>query len=347
MAGRFDLAEHIQAAQPPATRDIEVITHEILDAKRRAGESILTIGQGLMEAKAILPHGEWLPWLEERVEFSERTARNFMRLAREWTNRQALADLGAAKALTLLALPPEEREAFISEPHLVDGEEKTVIDMTSRELEAVIKERDEALKAAEQAKADKKAAEEAREQISTNMALANNRLKELNAQVEEQSAKAREAQNAAARLERELAELRTRPVEVAVEVDAVAVEAARKEAEAAMQAKLDKAKKAQAKAEADKKAAEDAKARAERELEQAKAEARSIREQAERAEKKAAIAANEDLVLFRTLFDQVQEQMNKLGGVLIKVRNKNPETAGPLQKALLALAEKIKGVAEG
>ncbi len=45
----------------------------------------------------MLPHGEWLPWLTEQVEFSERTARNFMRLAREWTNRQALADLGAAK----------------------------------------------------------------------------------------------------------------------------------------------------------------------------------------------------------------------------------------------------------
>lgn len=38
-----------------------------------------------------------------------------MRLAREWTNRTALSDLGATKALTLLALPPEEREQFIAE----------------------------------------------------------------------------------------------------------------------------------------------------------------------------------------------------------------------------------------
>ena len=101
----------------------------------------------------MLPHGEWLPWLTEQVEFSERTARNFMRLAREWTNRQALADLGAAKALTLLALPPEEREQFMAENHIVNGEEKTVIDMTSRELEKAVKERDEALRAAEEAKA--------------------------------------------------------------------------------------------------------------------------------------------------------------------------------------------------
>ena len=62
-----------------------------------------------------------------------------MRLAREWTNQTALSDLGATKALTLLALPPEERETFMAENHMVDGEEKTVIDMTSRELEKAIR----------------------------------------------------------------------------------------------------------------------------------------------------------------------------------------------------------------
>ena len=60
----------------------------------------------------MLPHGKWIPWLTEQVEFSERTAQSFMRLAREWSNPQALADLGATKALALLALPPDERERF-------------------------------------------------------------------------------------------------------------------------------------------------------------------------------------------------------------------------------------------
>lgn len=48
---------------PKEGRDIEVITQEILDAKRRGGEAILTIGRCLTEAKQTLPHGEWLPWL--------------------------------------------------------------------------------------------------------------------------------------------------------------------------------------------------------------------------------------------------------------------------------------------
>ena len=76
-----------------AVRDIHTITQEILDLKKLAGGAILDIGRRLMEAKEQLTHGEWLPWLNEQVEFSERTAQNFMRLAREWTNPQASADL--------------------------------------------------------------------------------------------------------------------------------------------------------------------------------------------------------------------------------------------------------------
>lgn len=43
---------------PKEGRDIEVITQEILDAKRRGGEAILTIGRCLTEAKQTIPHGE-------------------------------------------------------------------------------------------------------------------------------------------------------------------------------------------------------------------------------------------------------------------------------------------------
>lgn len=347
MAGRFNLAEHIQAAQPPTPRDIEAITKDILVAKQRTVEDILAIGRGLIEAKAVLPHGEWLPWLTERVDFTEWTAANYMKLARRFSNLESITNLGYTKALALLALPEKTMDEFIEAPHMVDGEEKTVSDMSVRELKAAIKERDEALKAAEQARADQAVAEKAREQMARDMALANERIAGLSAEVEQKMTEVRERVAETARLEKELEELRSRPVEVAVEVDASAVDAARKEAESAMQAKLDKAKKAQAKAEKDKKAAADAMAKAQQELEQARAEAQSIRERAERAEKKAAIAANEDLVLFRTLFDQAQDLVNKMGGVLMKARNKDLEAAGPLQKALLALADNIKGVAEG
>ena len=315
---------------PKEGRDIEVITQEILDAKRRGGEAILTIGRCLTEAKQTIPHGEWLPWLNERVEFSERTARNFMRLSREWSNRQALADLGAAKALTLLALPAEERESFIAENHVVGGEEKTVIDMTSRELERAIRERKEAQEAAAKAQAEASAAEQARAKMEEDM-------KFLTARLSGAQEDREQAAQAVARLEAQLAELKEKPVEVAVEtvVDPEAIEKARAEAVAEMQEKLDKAREAKAKADERRKQAEAS-------VEILK---KSIDEM-ERKEKKAALGADKDLAQFEVLFDQTKETVNRMHGILLKVRSRDEDAAGKLAKAVLALAEAVRRCAE-
>ena len=132
-------------------RPIEVITAEIWAYKQQAGYAILEIGRRLNEAKEQLTHGEWLPWLKEKVEFSEVTAQRFMRLAREYTNPSTVTDLGASKALTLLALPASERDEFLAEKHTVHGEEKTPFEMSNTELATVIKEREEARRRAEDA----------------------------------------------------------------------------------------------------------------------------------------------------------------------------------------------------
>ena len=347
MAGRFNLAEHIQSAQPPVPRDIEAVTGEILDAKRAGGEAILTIGRGLLEAKALLSHGEWLTWLEERVEFSEKAAQRFMILARKYSNPTTLSDLGKSKALILLALPDEIRDEYIEAPHIVNGEEKTVFDMSARELQAAIKARDEALKAAEQAKADQTAAEQAREKMTQDMAVANERITELSAEVEQRAAEVRERVAEAARLEKELEELRTRPVEVAVQVDETAVAAARKEAETAMQAKLDKAKKAQTQAEAARDQTVEELKQANAKLQEAQAEVQAIREQMAKTEKKAVLSSDANLVLFQELFNQFQEVGNKMNGVLMKVRSKDPESAKKLESAVFAACGRIQGGAKG
>lgn len=323
---QFDLSAMIgtvSGLEPKETRDIETITAEILTLKQNAGDAIIGIGQRLIEAKEMLPHGSWLPWLEEQVEFSERTARNFMRLAREWTNRQALADLGAAKALTLLALPPEEREQFISGRHTVNGEDKTVIDMTSRELERVIRERDEARLAAEAAQADAKSAEESRAKMEAGMTL-----------LQEQFQSAQSAVSAA---QKELEDLKAKPVDVAVmAVDQEKIDAARAEAVAEMQARVDKAKAARDKAEEKRKAAE-----------AALAEVKTRLEETGKAERKAAIAGDSDLAVFELLFGQAQEIANKLHGLLLKARGREDGSqAAGMQKALAKLAELIGKAAE-
>lgn len=360
MAKTFDIGAYAAGLQArgaapavPAERDIEAVTAEILRLKQDAGNAILGIGQRLIEAKEMLPHGAWLPWLEERVEFSERTARNFMRLTREWTNRQALADLGAAKALTLLALPPEERETFMSESHLVDGEEKSVIDMTSRELEKAIRERDEARQAAESAHAEARTAEESRTKMESDMQA----LERIHKAAQEGEASARAE---LARLQEELQALREKPVEVAVEtvVDEAAIAKAREEAVAGMQKQVEQAEAARQAAEkkcrSAEKALEEAKKQASANAdllshaEAAEAELSGIRKKLEaaEAESRSALHSDVDLAAFNVLFSQAQNLVNQMQELLAAVRGRDAKTAEQLQAALLALAELVRRCAE-
>ena len=302
---------------PAEGRDIETITGEILDAQRRGGEAILTIGRCLIEAKEKLPHGEWLPWLNERVSYSERTAQNLMAVARKYSNPQTLADLGMAKAIALLALPDWERDEFI--------EGHNVIDMSARELKQAIKERDEARAAAEHAQADAAAAEQARAKMADDMRVAN-------ASLEAARSEREQADNHVRRLEKELEELKSRPVDVAVEtvVDQKAIDKARAEAVAEMRAKLDVAKAAKSKAEEKRKAAEEALAAAREQLERLR-----------REDKRAELSADKDLAQFELLFGQAQETVNKMHGILLKVKSRDEDAAGRLGKALRALAEAV------
>lgn len=323
--GKPDLGRLIaQTMTPPAEdRTIEVITGEILDAKRAGGEAILTIGRCLIEAKDMLSHGEWRSWLEEQVEFSERSAQRFMRLAREWSNPTALSDLGATKALALLALPPEEREQFM--------EDHNVIDMSARQLEQAIKERDEARMAAEQAAANQHAAEQARDKMAEDMRL-------LNASLTSAQDARELAEREAARLEKDLAELKSRPVDVAVEtvVDQAAIDKARTDAIAEMQDKLDKAL--------------EAKARADNEWKSARAMLATVQEQlrdSERARKNAVLSSDEDIALFKVLFQHAQENANKMRGILLKLRGRSDQTAAKgVENDMRALAEAIGRCAE-
>ena len=310
-------------AAPTQGRTIEIITDEILDAKRAGGEAILTIGRCLIEAKDMLPHGEWLPWLNERVELSERTAQKFMRLAQKWSNPSALADLGATKALMLLALPEEERDEFI--------EDHNVIDMSTRQLEQAIGELDEARKAAEAAKADASAAEQARAKMEADMAATKNLLENARADADSAGSRARA-------LEEKLRMLQEQPVEVAVEtvVDPEAIEKAKAEAVAEIKAKLDKAREAKAKADEKRKQAEASVEILKKSL-----------ENMERNEKKAALGADKDVAQFEVLFNQGQELANKMRGLLLKARSREDMSAAQMmEKALKALADAIGRCAE-
>lgn len=322
--------------QPPAEdKPLDLITEEILFYKRQAGGAIIEIGKRLLEAKAQLGHGEWLPWLRDRVDISERSAQNFMRLAREYSKSAEIADLGASKALALLALPESERANFVSETHTVDGVEKTVPEMTAKELKAAIEERDRALREAQEADARARSAEESRAKMEADMC----QLKELQQRAREaEEEKARQLQAA----EEELQALRSRPVDVAVETrDASPEQLAAARAEGVK--------------EAEQKARENVKKLRE-ELKAAQAQAReaNIRTQetelaAQKAEKKALdadrlakVSANENMVTFRVLFQSAQDTVNRMADAVGK---ENKENQQKMRAALRALAQAIEQAA--
>ena len=336
-------------------RDIEVITQEILFYKQQAGAAILEIGTRLIEAKQALQHGEWQAWLEERVDFSVRTAQRFMKVAEGYGKSDTVTLLGTRKALALLALEPEEREEFLNETHLVEGVEKTAVDMTAAELEKAIRERDEARRELNEERA-------AGEGTAMKLADIEHERAELVAKVEElelltdglvddvdkKSARVEE-------LEQELKELRERPVDVAVqEADPAELEKAREEgaeeARAELTGKLEQAE-AEAKAKLDKAKAtlEEAKNKEKESREKVEELLKRLaqaEENAERIRKEAAVSGNEDLAAFKIHFSAVQDGVNKLAALLAKMDGEGrTEEAGKLRQALGALASAVQKVA--
>jgi hypothetical protein len=69
-------------------------------------------GELLLQAKELVAHGAWLPWLEANCTVSERTAQGYMRVARRWVELEAkaprAADLSVREAIALLSAPRSE-----------------------------------------------------------------------------------------------------------------------------------------------------------------------------------------------------------------------------------------------
>ena len=283
------------------TRTPEIVAAEIRTFTASMLNSIIEIGRRMCEAKEMLEHGEFIPWIEQNTGYSQSTANNFMRLYREYgeeqgslfgtgvSNSQTFGNLTYSKALALLALPAPEREKFV-ETHAVD-------DMTTQELKAAIRERDEAREAAKTAEGQVRMLRESAE-------------------------KENERANAA---ERRIKELEERPIDVAVQVDEEAVKKAAAEARAAseaewskkLQAAEDKLAKAEKKAKDAADKAKSADGRAEERTKELREEAENLRAALEQAKQDAAAEAEalrkklamsgKELTVFQLRFTAWQE----------------------------------------
>jgi hypothetical protein len=90
-------------------------------AVRHGVEHAINAGDLLIEAKAQLKHGQWLPWLSKHCQIPERTAQLYMRLARHASEIRNVADLTVRKAIEALA-PPQTEEEALAAATLAEGE---------------------------------------------------------------------------------------------------------------------------------------------------------------------------------------------------------------------------------
>ena len=189
-----------------AVRSIEIVTAEITmirdNARKVFLESVIQIGTRLEEAKQLVPQGEWTAYLTDKLGYKPSTAQNYMRIAREFgggqvsltgkTAADAFAELSYSQILPLLGMAEEEREEL--------AEEHDLPSMSSREIAALVKERDEA-----KANADK---------LKEKDKLLRSKLREAN----EERDKAQSSLSDATQREKDLAErldeLEKRPAEV-------------------------------------------------------------------------------------------------------------------------------------
>lgn len=346
------------------TRPIEVITQEIQVYKVQAGFALIEIGKCLLEAKQCLPHGAWGKWLKNEVDFSERTAQNFMKIAKEYKNPQLISDIGnsLSKALALTDLSEEEREEFVGEAHEINGEEKTVAEMTTKELKEVLKELEAERKEKEKLKKqldlfEDEAQRKQDEAVDAAYSHGEEQIKRLSELKEQAEAAAREAEKKVAELQGEVSELQMQKEQTtlldATELEKIWMEAeaeAQKKAEAALQKKLDKAKKEAEKAKKEAKEAQAAIEAHEEAQKEAEETALALKERMklmqEEADKKIRLAGNQEMMVFKVHFENVQMEFNEMMTCIDNLQEKEPEEAGKMRTAMKSLCQNIMQILE-
>ena len=119
------------------TRSMEEITASARVNMQDMIHRAIGLGQDCLDAKELLGHGKFLPWLKQ-LGLSSSTAANYMRVAREVTPGSRLESLSYSKVLALLAAPAEEREQLAEETE----------DQSAAHIKRLLSERNKALMAA-------------------------------------------------------------------------------------------------------------------------------------------------------------------------------------------------------
>lgn len=312
-------------------RDINTITSEIRyiqnDVQQYAAQGALKIGERLCEAKELLGHGEFLPWIKEEFGWTDRTAQKLMAVYREFgdsqkslfgpeINTKTYSDLPVSKLYLLISVPESEREDFVKE--------NNVAEMSVREMEKLLREKKEAEDESREAHAELDKLADKYAALST---VAIEQEKELKAAQADVSAS----------------------IEAAKKEAAAEAEKARRTAEKAQKAAEAEAKKARDEAEAAKKDLQQLRDNPEipqEVMDKLKAQFGKAAEEAEaraRAAEAKLKTADPDVAMFKLHFDNLQKTAASMAQLIIKMKQSgNADMADKLSRAACAVLERAK-----
>ena len=340
-------------------RDIETVTAEIniitVQTQRGLLSGAIEIGRRLVEAKSMVPHGEWGKYLQERANYSQSSANNLMKLYQEYgdnqaslfndfANSQTFQNLTYTKALAMLALPADLRQSF--------AEEHDVESMSTREVQAEVQAELDKLKA------ENEKLEDALEEACDNNDILRQRLDEAQAEKEGLKESTQDAESrATAAAEAEKAALEkvdklTKQVESAKKKQQKAEEDLKqaKEHPEIPEALMEEMRQ-QVAATAAKEATEDLQKQLAAAQEQAEAATKAKQAAESAAEEmqdklaaaeRAAKMQNPDVAVFQSLYIQLQETWNRTVGAYNKVKQVDDTSATNCRRALEAAIQKFQ-----
>lgn len=288
------------------SRTPEVIATEINVIKAQARDvyvrSAIEIGRRLYEAKAMVAHGKWGKWLEENVEYSERTAQNLMAVYEEYGrsgNTQAIAGLSFTQAVLLLRLDGESRAELL--------EDKDVPAMSTRELQAEI---------------ERVNAEIEKRQVTMDQLMGD--VAEKDAAAEKAKQDAENAKNAADALRAELEQAKAEAAQARAQAsDAVERANAVSKENAMMRVELEEERKRGTV------------------VEQVEVTPPEVEQELERLRKLEKSGANENVLKLRVTYTQTVEMLGKVESMIRALEDEQPEEALRYRRAVAAAAMKI------
>lgn len=322
---------------------VEIITFD-RQAKITAVSCAIEIGERLLEAKDLVPHGEWGKWLKENVNYSQSTANNFMRLYKEYgnnqgslfttlTNSQTIMNLDVSKALALTVLPPEEREEFVAE-HDVEQmstrdlkealQENRELKQQQQQLQKQLEEKDRQVKETS-AQLDTAITERQKMQEKLSETVNQNAGYEKSLQVKIDAAKKLEQEKKAAEEKRRESEQKVQQLQQ--QIDALKEQKLQPDQQMIGQLRAEAEKQAQQQFQEQIEKLTQEKERAEQKAQQAEEKNRQL-------ESKASSVQSRELIVFDEKFKAFQDNYNQLNTLIAKMED---ATAGKVREAVKKL----------